>query len=61
MFEFQYYVGAPLKAADAIMPTLVAGATSLYRAITRPWPVLAFERLVEGLVAFRRLHRQAVG
>jgi len=47
-------VRAELLAADAVLPTLVAGTALLYRAIVRPWPELTFERLVEGLVAFRR-------
>lgn len=45
-----------LRAADAVMPTLAAGDARLYRAITRPWPELAFERVVDGLAAFRRIY-----
>ena len=42
-----------LMAADAVMPTLDAGNDKLYRAINRPHPSFGFNRLVEGLVAFR--------
>jgi len=42
-----------LSAADAVLPSLDAGTASLYRMINRPHPELTFERLVEGLVAFR--------
>ncbi len=43
-----------LAAADAIMPTLDAGTPQLYRRINRPHPQVTYERLVEGLEAFRR-------
>lgn len=43
-----------LVAADAVLPTLDAGTAGLYRRINRPHPELTFERLVEGLVAFRK-------
>jgi wyosine [tRNA(Phe)-imidazoG37] synthetase (radical SAM superfamily) len=43
-----------LSAADAVLPTLDAGADSLYRAINRPHPAFTFDRLVDGLVEFRR-------
>ena len=42
-----------LIAADAILPSLDAGTAELYRKINRPHPKLTFERLVEGLIAFR--------
>lgn len=42
-----------LIAADAVLPTLDAGTAELYRQINRPHPEITFERLVEGLVAFR--------
>jgi len=42
-----------LRPADAVMPTLDAGTAELYRKINRPWPELTFQRLVEGLRAFR--------
>ena len=50
-------VRTDLLAADAVLPTLVAGEAELYRAINRPWPELTFERLVEGLLAFRQVYR----
>jgi wyosine [tRNA(Phe)-imidazoG37] synthetase (radical SAM superfamily) len=43
-----------LSAADAILPTLDAGNAKLYRKINRPHPEITFERLVDGLVAFRK-------
>lgn len=43
-----------LMVADAVLPSLDAGTANLYRAIHRPWPECTFERLVEGLVSFRR-------
>jgi wyosine [tRNA(Phe)-imidazoG37] synthetase (radical SAM superfamily) len=42
-----------LIAADAVLPTLDAGTAELYRLINRPHPKCAFERLLDGLVAFR--------
>jgi len=46
-----------LIAADAVLPTLDAGTADLYRKINRPYPKLTFERLVEGLIAFREEYR----
>ena len=43
-----------LSAADAILPTLDAGNARLYQKINRPHPDFTFERLVEGLVTFRK-------
>ena len=43
-----------LKIADAVLPTLDAGTAELYRKINRPHPQVTFERLVDGLVAFRK-------
>lgn len=42
-----------LSLADAILPSLDAGTADLYRKINRPHPQATFERLVEGLIAFR--------
>jgi len=42
-----------LAAADAVLPTLDAGNAKLYRKINRPHPDITFERLVDGLIAFR--------
>jgi wyosine [tRNA(Phe)-imidazoG37] synthetase (radical SAM superfamily) len=44
---------AELSAADAVLPSLDAGNPHLYRAINRPHPEFSFERLVDGLIAFR--------
>ena len=47
-------VRADLAAADVVMPTLCAGSADLYQRIHRPHPEATFERLVDGLAAFRR-------
>jgi wyosine [tRNA(Phe)-imidazoG37] synthetase (radical SAM superfamily) len=46
-----------LAAADAVLPTLDAGTEELYRKINRPHPDITYERLLEGLVAFRKEYR----
>lgn len=43
-----------LSAADAVLPSLDAGNSTLYRKINRPHPRLSFTRLIDGLVAFRK-------
>ncbi len=43
-----------LGVADAVMPSLDAGTAKLYRQINRPHPQVTFERLLDGLIAFRR-------
>jgi wyosine [tRNA(Phe)-imidazoG37] synthetase (radical SAM superfamily) len=53
---YQRQVRMELAAADAVLPTLVAGTEPLYRRIARPWPALTFASLVEGLVAFRQIY-----
>jgi wyosine [tRNA(Phe)-imidazoG37] synthetase (radical SAM superfamily) len=40
--------------ADAVLPTLDAGSSDLFRRIDRPHPEATFERLMAGLVAFSR-------
>jgi wyosine [tRNA(Phe)-imidazoG37] synthetase (radical SAM superfamily) len=42
-----------LSVVEAVLPTLDAGTAELYRKINRPHPGVTFERLVDGLVAFR--------
>ncbi len=42
-----------LSAADAVLPSLDAGNAQLYRKINRPHPEATFERLLDGLIAFR--------
>jgi len=46
-----------LSVADAVLPTLDAGTPDLYRSINRPHPQATFERLVDGLIAFRKEYR----
>ena len=43
-----------LSAADAVLPTLVAGSPLLYRTINRPHPEITFEKLLDGLITFRQ-------
>jgi wyosine [tRNA(Phe)-imidazoG37] synthetase (radical SAM superfamily) len=43
-----------LASADAVLPSLDVGNARMYRKINRPWPKLTFDRLVEGLIAFRQ-------
>jgi wyosine [tRNA(Phe)-imidazoG37] synthetase (radical SAM superfamily) len=50
-------VRAELIAADAVLPTLDAGTPELYRRINRPHPACTYERLVAGLIAFRKMYR----
>lgn len=47
-------VRAELAQAEVIMPSLDAGTDELYQVINRPHGDVTFERLVEGLVAFRQ-------
>ncbi len=42
-----------LLMADAVLPSLDAGEAWLYRKINRPHPEITFNRLVDGLIAFR--------
>jgi wyosine [tRNA(Phe)-imidazoG37] synthetase (radical SAM superfamily) len=48
-----------LAVADAVKPTLDAGASELYRRINRPHPTLTFDQHVEGLRRFARMQRHA--
>lgn len=43
-----------LLSADAVLPSLDAGNARLYRKLNRPHPDITFNRLVQGLVAFRK-------
>ncbi|MEA3326302.1 MAG: radical SAM protein, partial [Chloroflexota bacterium] len=47
-----------LQAADAVLPSLDAGNAVLYRRINRPHPSLTFERLTNGLIAFRKTYKK---
>ncbi len=40
--------------ADAVSPNLDAGSNELFRIINRPHPEVTFDRLIEGLIAFRK-------
>ena len=42
-----------LRQADIVLPSLDAGDAVTFRAINRPHPSLEFNRVVEGLIAFR--------
>lgn len=46
-----------LCAADAVLPTFSAGSAAVYRTLHRPHPETTFERLLEGLIAFRAGYR----
>ena len=46
-----------LTAADAVLPSLDAGTSQLYRRINRPHPEVTFERYLKGLIAFRKEYR----
>jgi wyosine [tRNA(Phe)-imidazoG37] synthetase (radical SAM superfamily) len=47
-------VRADLLEADVVLPSLDAGSAAVFRQINRPHPDLDYERMVEGLVAFRQ-------
>lgn len=49
-------VRADLIHADAVLPSLDAGNSRLFRKINRPWPKLIFEAHVQGLAAFRKVY-----
>jgi wyosine [tRNA(Phe)-imidazoG37] synthetase (radical SAM superfamily) len=50
---YQPEVRREISGADAILPSLDAGSELLYRKINRALPELSWQRLVEGLIAFR--------
>jgi wyosine [tRNA(Phe)-imidazoG37] synthetase (radical SAM superfamily) len=51
-FLYLKYHRQELAGADAVLPSLDAGNSWLYRKINRPHPYFTFERHVEGLQAF---------
>jgi len=56
---YQPQVRAELEMADAVLPSLDAGNPELYRRINRPHPTFTFDRLVQGLIDFRKeFHNQ---
>jgi wyosine [tRNA(Phe)-imidazoG37] synthetase (radical SAM superfamily) len=46
-----------LMTADAVLPSLDAGTADLYRRLNRPHPHVPFQRLVSGLIAFRKQYQ----
>jgi wyosine [tRNA(Phe)-imidazoG37] synthetase (radical SAM superfamily) len=46
-----------LLAADAVMPSFDAGNAALHRKINRPHPEITFDRLKQGLLAFRQIYK----
>ncbi len=46
-----------LAAADAVLPSLDAGNSRLYRKINRPHPDIGFDRFIEGLALFRNQYQ----
>jgi wyosine [tRNA(Phe)-imidazoG37] synthetase (radical SAM superfamily) len=47
-------VRCDLARAEVVMPSLDAGTADLYRKLNRPRPEATFERLIDGLAAFRQ-------
>ena len=47
-----------LLAADAVLPSLDAGNAALYKKINRPHPGVPFERVIDGMVAFRQAYQR---
>lgn len=47
-------VRSELSKADVVMPSLDVGSKTLFRTVNRPHPAIDFDRLIEGLIAFRR-------
>jgi len=43
-----------LLGANLVMPSLDAGDESMFRAVNRPHPEISFDRMLGGLIAFRR-------
>jgi wyosine [tRNA(Phe)-imidazoG37] synthetase (radical SAM superfamily) len=46
-----------LLAADAVLPSLDAGNAELYKKINRPHPGVPFDRVIDGMVAFRQAYQ----
>jgi len=46
-------VRSQLMGADLVVPSLDAGHSSMFHAVNRPHESLSFERMLEGLIAFR--------
>ncbi len=43
-----------LRSADLVVPSLDAGCDAMFQAVNRPHEAIAFDRMVDGLVAFRQ-------
>ena len=54
---WQSGVRRQLREADLVIPSLDAGSTSLFLAVNRPHPAIAFEQMIEGLALFREEYR----
>lgn len=54
---WQAEVRGQLLDADVVMPSLDAGDESLFNAVNRPHADIAFEQMLEGLIAFRDVYR----
>jgi wyosine [tRNA(Phe)-imidazoG37] synthetase (radical SAM superfamily) len=54
---WQSEVRAQLRCADVVIPSLDTGDELHFRAINRPHAQIAFDQMVEGLIAFRREFR----
>ena len=50
-------VGAQLMNADLVIPSLDAGDETMFRAVNRPHDDISFDRMLEGLIEFRREFR----
>jgi len=50
-------VRAGLMNADLVIPSLDAGCESMFRAVNRPHDDISFDRMLEGLIEFRREFR----
>jgi wyosine [tRNA(Phe)-imidazoG37] synthetase (radical SAM superfamily) len=48
-------VCAALLSADVVVPSLDAGSAATFKRVNRPHPGIAFEKVVEGLAAFREM------
>ncbi|MDD3801644.1 MAG: radical SAM protein [Desulfuromonas thiophila] len=49
-----------LLVADLVLPSLDAGDAALFEQVNRPCGAIDFERMAEGLIAFRRQYRGAL-
>ncbi len=54
---FMKEVGQRLLKADMLLPSLDAGDISTFQAINRPHPELELQKIIEGMIAFRREYK----